>query len=142
MNPDQSNTRQGNFPAPAAADLIGKRSYLVKVVNTGGVLQVSLPAANGDLAFNQLEEEGAAGVLVDVHPLADGEERRLVLKGTCNPGDQLVNADVATAADKGKVRVLPGVAGTYRVIAIASEVGVDGQHVKARVRAIGNIVVP
>ena len=65
----------------------------------------------------------------------------MTLKGTCNPGDVLVLADVATAADKGKVRTLPTAAGTYRGLGIAEQVGVDGQLVLVRPALIGNITV-
>lgn len=53
----------------------------------------------------------------------------------------LVLADPGTAADKGKVRVLPAAAGTYRVLAIAEEKGVDGQLVLCRPAMVGNVVV-
>ena len=53
----------------------------------------------------------------------------------------MVLADVATAADKGKVRVLPAAAGTYRGLGIAEQVGVDGQLVLVRPAPIGNITV-
>ena len=65
----------------------------------------------------------------------------ITLKGTCNPGDVLVLADVATAADKGKVRTLPAAAGTYRVLGIAEQAGVDGQSVLARPAMVGNVTV-
>ena len=48
----------------------------------------------------------------------------------------------AIGADRGKVRALPGAAGTYRGLAIAEEAGVEGQLVLARLAPIGNIVVP
>ena len=142
MNPDQTNTRQGNFPAITTVDLTGLRSRLLEINSVSGVLNVNLPNANGDHALYQAEEEGLAGTQVDVYPLVPGEQRRLVLKGTCVSGDLLVNADVAVTADKGKVRVLPVTTGTYRVIAIAEESGIDLQHVKARIAPIGLIVVP
>jgi hypothetical protein len=56
-------------------------------------------------------------------------------------GDFRVLADVATAADKGKVRALPVAAGTYRGLAIAQEAGVDGQMVLSRPAMLGDIVV-
>ena len=75
-------------------------------------------------------------------PLNAAQNVRVLLKGTCNPGDTLVLADVGTAADKGKVRTLPGSAGTYRGLLIAEEAGVDGQLVLARpALGIGNITV-
>ena len=82
---------------------------------------------------------GAARIAHETSPSAafsprDGQE-------SCNPGDQLVLADVATPADKGKVRVLPATAGTYRVLGIAEQVGVDGQLVLFRPVMIGNVTV-
>jgi len=86
--------------------------------------------------------EGAAdAVNVTVRPVQADRNVRLVLDGTCNPGDVLVLADVGTAADKGKVRALPTDAGTYRGLAIAEEAGVDGQLVLARPAMVGEIVV-
>ena len=56
-------------------------------------------------------------------------------------GSPTVLADVGTAADKGKVRTLPAVAGTYRGLAVAEEKGVDGQYVLCRPALIGPITV-
>ena len=38
----------------------------------------------------------------------------------------VAKADIAPAADRGKVRSLPATVGTYRGLAIAEEVGVEG----------------
>jgi hypothetical protein len=78
---------------------------------------------------------------VGVRPIEAGRNIRVRLEGTCNPGDLLVLADVETAADKGKVRVLPEDAGTYRGLAIAEEAGVDEQLVLCRPAMVGAIVV-
>lgn len=142
MNPDQTNTKRGGFPVLAGEDLTGKRSRLVVLTHDAGVPEVKLPAANTDYAPYLLNEEGVDTALVEVDPLTTEKQVRVVLKGTCNPGDPLVLADVATPADKGKLRKLPVAAGTYRVVAIAEEAGVDTQHLKCRPSAIGNIVVP
>ncbi len=131
MNPDQINVRPtGPFAIPAGEDLTGKRSRLVVLTHDTGAPEVLLPAANGADALYQLQEEGADTELVSVERFASHREFRVPLKGTCNPGDRLVLANVGTAADKGKVRLIPGTTGTYRVLAIAREAGVDGQHVK------------
>ena len=137
----QSNTRVGDFRVLAGVDLTGMEDRLVVLGQNAGVAQVALPATNGDLAVFLLLEGGAAGKLVSVRPLDGSRNARVVLKGTCNPGDVLVLADVATAADKGKVRVLPAVAGTYRGQAIAEQAGVDGQLVLVRPVWIGNVTV-
>ena len=137
----QSNTRVGDIRVVAGVDLTGMEDRLVVLGQNAGVAQVALPAANGDLAVYLLIEGGAIGKLVSVRPLDASRNMRVALKGTCNPGDVLVLADVATAADKGKVRVLPAVAGTYRGLGIAEQVGVDGQLVLVRPTMIGNVTV-
>ena len=137
----QSNTRVGDFRVLAGEDLTGKEGCLVKMGHDTGVPEVTLPAANSDLALYLLMEDGADGKLVTVRPVQPDRNVRLILKGTCNPGDVMVLADVATAADKGKVRVLPAAAGTYRGLGIAEQVGVDGQLVLVRPALIGNVTV-
>ena len=144
MNPDQSGLKPlgSVFTAVAGADLTGKRSYLVELVNSSGALRVQLPNNIADDAFFQLDEAGASGDLVDVKPLATGEERRFVLKGTCNPGDRLSLAAIA-GSDAGMVRTVPATTGTYRPFLIAREAGIDGQLVLAQV-CIGlpTVIVP
>jgi len=137
----QTNTRVGDFRVLAGADLTGMEDRLVVMGQDTGVAEVALPAANSDFALYVLTEGGLDGELVAVRPLQPDRNVRLALKGMCNPGDVLVLADVATAADKGKVRVLPAVAGTYRGLGIAEQVGVDGQAVLVRPAMIGNITV-
>jgi hypothetical protein len=137
----QTNTRVGDFRVLAGADLTGMEDRLVVMGQDTGVAEVALPAANSDFALYVLTEGGSDGELVAVRPLQPDRNVRLALKGACNPGDVLVLADVATAADKGKVRVLPAVAGTYRGLGIAEQVGVDGQAVLVRPAMIGNITV-
>ena len=137
----QSNTRVGDIRVLAGVDLTGMEDRLVVLGQNAGVAQVALPAANGDLAVYLLIEGGASSRLVSVRPLDAGRTVRVALKGTCNPGDVLVLADVATAADKGKVRALPAVAGTYRGLGVAEQAGVDGQLVLVRPAMIGNVTV-
>jgi len=137
----QSNTRVGDFAVVAGADLTGMQDRLVVLGNNAGVPVVNLPATNADPAFYLLLDSGAVGAHVAVRPLDGSRNARVFLKGTCNPGDVLVLADVATAADKGKVRVLPAVAGTYRGLGIAEQAGVDGQLVLMRPVMLGNVTV-
>ncbi len=137
----QSNTRVGDFRVLAGENLVGMEGRLVKMTHDTGVPEVKLPAANDDYALYVLLEGGADGALVAVRPTEISRTVRVTLKGTCNPGDVLVLADIGTAADKGKVRALPTSVGTYRGLAIAEEVGVDGQLVLARPALIGNITV-
>ena len=138
----QTNTRSGDIPVTAGEDLTGKEDRLVKVANDSGQLVAKLPEANSDLALFVLIEGAEADKTAALRPLSADRNVRLPLKGTCNPGDTLVLADVGTAADKGKIRALPAAAGTYRGLAIAEEAGVEGQLVLARPAPIGNIVVP
>lgn len=134
MNPDQSGIKPfGPVPVLAGEDLTGKRSFLVVLTHAAGVPEVKLPAAITDDAFYLLDEEGADTELVDVTPLQNGQQVRVWLKDTCNPGDNLCLAATGTAADKGKVRAIPAGAGTYRPFLKAEEAGVDGQLVLARV---------
>ena len=137
----QTNTRIGDFQLLAGADLTGMEDRLVVMGQNAGVAQVTLPAANSDLAVYVLIDDGVGGDPVAVRPLHPDRNVRITLKGTCNPGDVLVLADVATAADKGKVRALPAAAGTYRGLGIAEQAGVDGQAVLVRPAMIGNVTV-
>ncbi|MDD5706465.1 MAG: hypothetical protein PHR35_11095 [Kiritimatiellae bacterium] len=137
----QSNTRVGDIRVLAGEDLTGMEDRLVKLSHDSGVAEVLLPTAIADYALYLVIEANTDAKLVSVRPVQAERNVRLVLKGTCNPGDVLVLADPGTAADKGKVRALPAVAGTYRGLAIAEEAGVDGQLVLARPAMLGNIVV-
>ncbi len=137
----QSNTRVGDFRVLAGESLVGMEGRLAKMTHDTGVPEVLLPAANSDYALYVVLEGGADAALVSVRPIEVGRTVRVALKGTCNPGDVMVLADVATAADKGKVRALPAAAGTYRGLGIAEQVGVEGQLVLIRPTLIGNITV-
>ena len=64
---------------------------------------MKLPEANSDFALYVVLDGGADAALVSVRPIEAGRTIRATLKGTCNPGDVLVLADIGTAADKGKV---------------------------------------
>lgn len=131
MNAVQNDTRPAGSPIPLVANsnLTGLEGRIVAVVNKSGAAAADLPAANSDTPLFLLANGDASGKQVDVLRLVDFSTVRVKLKGTCNPGDKLVLADVATAADKGKARVLPATAGTYKVFGLAAETGVDGQNV-------------
>jgi hypothetical protein len=137
----QSNTRVGDFRVLAGESLVGMEGRLAKMTHDTGVPEVMLPEANSDHALYVVLEGGADAALVSVRPIESGRTMRVTLKGTCNPGDVLILADVATTADKGKVRALPSTPGTYRGLGIAEQVGVDGQLVLVRPALIGNITV-
>jgi hypothetical protein len=133
----QSNTREGAFVVLAGEALTDKEGYLVKMTHDTGVPEVKLPAAITDVAPYVVIEGAADAAKVTVAPLTPGRSVRLALKGTCNPGDQLCLAAIA-GTDAGKVRVDPGTTGTYRLIGIAEEIGVDGQLVLVRPCELGN----
>jgi hypothetical protein len=137
----QSDTQVGDVVILAGEDLTGKEGLLAVLTHDAGVPEVKLPASNDDVALYLVMDGGVDGSYVSLRFLDAGRNTRLTLKGACNAGDVLVLADVATAADKGKIRLLPTVAGTYRGLAIAEEKGVDGQFVLCRPALIGPITV-
>ena len=132
MNSNQSNTKaHGPFPLPAASDLTGMEGRLLKITNSSGVPNVDLDDSLTTPGALLLIGGDVAGNPVDVLPLGEVAQFRATLKGTCNPSDRLVKADPTVAADKGKVRVLPATAGTYKIVGLAMETGLDGQLVLA-----------
>lgn len=137
----QTDVRVGAFRVLAGEDLTDKDGRLVELTHEAGVPEVKLPGSNDAYALYVLNDDAEDGEYVDVIPLEAGVNVRVVLKGTCNPGDVLVLADTGTAADKGKVRALPTEAGTYRGLAIAEEKGVEGQEVLCRPALIGPITI-
>jgi hypothetical protein len=136
----QSNTRVGKFSVLAGEYLTDKEGYLVKMTHDTGVPEVKLPAAITDITPYVVGDGAADTQLTEVIPLEQDRTVRLKLKGTCNPGDQLVLAAIA-GSDAGMVRLIPTAGGTYRVIAIAEEAGVDGQLVLCRPCMVGNVLV-
>ena len=141
MSQEQSNTRVGDLRVLAGVLLTDLEGRLVKMSHDSGVAEVLLPTANDDHVPYVVIEGAADGSLVDVRPIESGRNVRIRLEGTCNPGDVMVLADVATPADAGMVRVLPAESGTYRGLGVAEEIGVDGQLVLVRPALIGNITV-
>lgn len=138
MFPSQTNTTPGDIVFPAGEDLSLKEGYLAVLTHDTGAPEIKLPTAITDLANLIVVDPGADTEDVTVMPLTPGKQARVKLKGTCNPGDQLVLAAIA-GSDAGMVRALPSGAGDYTVLAIAEEKGVDGQLVK--LRGIGPITV-
>lgn len=125
----------------AGEDLTAKAGYLAEIRNVSGVANIFLPNSLTDYAFYLITDDGAINTPVTAEPFEPSRTHRVVLKGTANPGDSLVLADPSVAADRGKLRALPAVSGTYRVLAIAEEAGVDGQRVLARPVPVGNVTV-
>ena len=135
----QSNTRVGDIRVKAGENLTGKEGYLAKMNDAWGPV-VELVKFTGDRPLYVVVEGVAVSKLASVRPLESGRNVRLVLSGTCNPGNTLV-AMVEAEANNGKVQALPAEPGTYLGVAIAEEAGIDGQLVLARPAAIGNVVV-
>ena len=136
----QSNTQAGQIVLNSSEDLQDKEGYLVKIINTSNVAEFALPDAETDLALFVITDGGDEDENTAALPLSPDRNVRLKLNGTCVPGDVLVLADIDGTHD-GMVKVLPAVGGTYRGLAIAEEVGADGQLVKARPALIGYITV-
>ena len=136
----QSNTQTGQIVLPANEELTGKEGLLVKIVNASNVAQFALPDAVTDLALFVLTDGDEAGENAAALPLSPERNVRIRLSGTCVPGDVLVLAAINGTLD-GMVKKLSTVGGTYRGLAIAEEVGVDLQLIKARPAMIGNITV-
>lgn len=133
MYPSQTNTKKGVFVDRAAETLTDKEGRLVSLAAAG----VSLNASASVVQPYLLVDGGASGDPVAVLPLTPEQPVRIPLVGTCAKGDTLVVADPTTAANKGGVRVLPAAAGTYGIVGIAEEAGVDGQTVLVRPHLTG-----
>lgn len=132
MFPTQSNTIAGQKVFIAGSDFTGLAGRVAKFANSAGLLVLSAIAALTDIPAALVVDENAAGKPVTGLPLDGSQNVRVTLKGACNPGDILVLADPATAADAGKVRALPAGAGVYVQVGLAEEIGVDGQLVLLR----------
>jgi hypothetical protein len=129
----QSNTHDGDLLLSAGEDLSTYADILVAPYNSSGQIVVTRPAANNDYALYVLVYGAPAAGKATVRPLDPQRTVRVTAKGSGNPGAPLVLADgVTTAADKGKVRTVPGTSGTYRLVGIAEEAFVDGQLVRMR----------
>lgn len=136
----QSNTQAGQIVLNSSEILTGKEGYLAVIINTSNVAELALPAAVSDLALFVITDGDAEDKDSAVLPLSPERSVRLKLDGTCVPGEVLILAAIDGTHD-GMVKKLPAVAGTYRGLAIAEEVGADGQLVKARPALIGNITI-
>jgi hypothetical protein len=106
-------------------------ALLVKVTNASDVAKAALPDSNTDETPFLNVETVASGENATLRPLDGTRNVRLTLSGTCNPGAQLVLATPNGTVD-GMVVTLPAVVGTYRLIGIAEEAGVDRQLVLVR----------
>lgn len=125
----QSNTQSGLLPIIASEAIAA--NLLVSPVNNSGTLNVQKPNDKTDEVLYVIQDAAVAAELVDCIPLSTERNVRATLSGTCDPGDQLVLATPNGTVD-GMVVKLPAVAGTYRLVGIAEEAGVDGQAVLFR----------
>jgi hypothetical protein len=137
----QSNTRIGDVVFVAGEDLSEVKGLLVKVGNDAGEPSVVLPDSVDDVPLYLLLEGSDVGGHVSLRPLVSDQNVRVILKGSCLPGDALVLADTSVTVDKGKVRALPEEAGSYRGLLVAEESGVDGQELLARPAMMGVLSV-
>lgn len=126
---NQNNTKVGILTLATVASLIGFEGHLVKVGNDNGTLIAALPTSITDETPFFIVNVNSA-TEVEVAPFTAEGNHRIKLKGTCNPGDLLVLADPATAADRGKLRT-----GTGLIKAVAEEIGVEGQALLVRQRS-------
>lgn len=133
VNPDQSDTKQGDIVA-IAAEVLAHRSRLGVLVNDGAVPEIRLPDSVSDIALYLIHETGAAGDEIAIEAIQPGHNFRVKLEGACDAGEILVLADPTgdSGNDAGMVRDLPTTAGVYFSPGIAEEAGVDGQLVLVR----------
>jgi phage-related tail fiber protein len=89
LNPGQTNTKLGDITLPAFVNLTGDENLLWKIVNNNGTANFTLPAAITDQAFYVGASGDIAGNNVAAEAPSLGDECRVLLDGTCNPGDQL-----------------------------------------------------
>jgi hypothetical protein len=129
MNPTQTNTVEGKIMRLAIEDLTGKEGLLCRLINNAGKPGVKLPDANTDRVNFIVDDGGAAGTNVSIDPIIRNRQYRTIVKDGGETGDVLVLADVATPADRGKLRKLPVAAGTYYAVGLAEEHFVAGQLV-------------
>lgn len=130
----QSNIQTGEVVFKSGGDYYGKEGLVVALANGSGKPVVTLPLDSTYIPLFVLTDcNKGEGANVSCLPLAGTHNVRVRLKGTCTPGSRLVTAAPGTGSvDAGKVEALPSDAGTYRVVGIAEEAGVDGQLVLLR----------
>lgn len=104
-HPTQTNTKEGPFEVLAGENLTGKEGRVVKLTHDTGVPEVILPNDVADEADYLLLEGGADGTFVIVVAIDRQHNVRIVLDGTCNPGDKLTLAAIDGTKD-GAVRTV------------------------------------
>ena len=132
MNTTQTQTRTGAFPAWANEDLTDLAPRILTPVYANDRMEVALPATATTAIPYLLIDGNEAGQEVTCQPLTSETNARVELAGSCLPGQTLVLADSAVAADKGKVRNLPTDPGSYVQVWIAEDSGTDGDFILLR----------
>ena len=136
----QSNTQQGQIVLPSDGNLKDKEGFLVHLTNpSGSVTAFGLTAhdpatiatvntPNGLFVITD-GGNGADGETTSALPLSPDRSIRAKLAGTCEIGKYAVLTPDSAA---GTVSELPTANGTYVVVGVAEEAGVDGQLLKIR----------
>ena len=118
LNLTQSDCRHGGVAFAAGEDLSLKAGFLVKL-NSGKDL--ILPTSDQDITPYVITQGADQGYLCGAVPLSSAVNARVELYGTCDAGVLLVA--------KGDGRVTACTSGSAaRVIGVAEEPGIDGQH--------------
>ena len=128
LNPGQSDTKLGAITLPGSVDLTGKENLLWKIVNSSGVAKFALPTAVTDLAVYVGASGDIAGNDCQAESPTSGENCRILLDGTCNPGDPLC----ISPTNFGRVYVPAAAAGAKLVEYVAEEIGTAGQRLLVR----------
>lgn len=114
----------GIRPYTAADDLTDMEGRVLAFTDAK---TVGLPTTATSVCLLILATAALAGGTCEAHGLLDGGQARLRLNGTCSAGDKLV-VDV-TSGNEGKAKALPATPGSYFMLGIAVEDGVDEQLV-------------
>ena len=128
LNPGQTNTRSGDLTLYGSVNLTGCENLLWKIVNNNGTPNFALPTAISDVAPFVGASGDVAGNQSAAESPALNENCRVLLDGTCNPGQQLALSTV----NWGRLAVPAAGYGTGYYTHIAEEAGVAGQTVKCR----------
>ena len=131
LNPGQTNTKLGDISLVASGNLTGLENCLVKIINTAGVANFALPTGITDQAFYVLASGDIAGNVVAAEAPALGDQCRVILDGTCNPGDQLALSTGSLGTWGHLIKPTTGYGSGYYTF-IAEQAGTAGQRVLVR----------
>ena len=135
LNPSQSNTKRGAITLAAGVNLTGCENLLWKITNNNGVPNFALPTAVTDMALYVGGSGDVAGNESAAERPDAGENCRVLLDGTCNPGDLLS----LSPTNWGRMYKPGAGSGATNYMAVAEEAGVAGQL--TLVRMIGPVPV-